>query len=162
MRGETFPIAICLYLLYISIHSPHARGDDVAAVLDVNSLAFQSTPLMRGETLVDDEFFQIYTFQSTPLMRGETRSRSAIFCFTVYFNPLPSCEGRQIPIYLMQDRNNFNPLPSCEGRPPRIDYISININFNPLPSCEGRQHKPPKILLNSRQSIQQKHHSSFF
>ena len=34
---------------------------------------FQSTPLMRGETLVDDEFFQIYTFQSTPLMRGETR-----------------------------------------------------------------------------------------
>lgn len=82
-------------------------------------------------------------------------------------------------------RTNFNPLPSCEGRRDtdikhaRRSIISIHSphtrgdsrtetesrpreNFNPLPSCEGRQHKPPKILLDSRQFIQQKHHSSFF
>ena len=35
-------------------------------------------------------------------------------------------------------------------------------DFNPLPSCEGRQHKPLKIRLDSRQFIQQNHHSSFF
>ena len=38
----------------------------------------------------------------------------------------------------------------------------IRNHFNPLPSCEGRQHKPLKIRLDSRQFIQQKHHSSFF
>ena len=43
--------AVCIITLIISIHSPHARGDvsDVAAV--DTALGFQSTPLMRGETL---------------------------------------------------------------------------------------------------------------
>ena len=78
---------------------------------------FQSTPLMRGET--GNEFGRngYITFQSTPLMRGETKEPQGQGEQPVYFNPLPSCEGRRLiwppPLLIPL---NFNPLPSCEGR----------------------------------------------
>ncbi len=99
---------------------PSCEGRRFASVvIDVMIYAFQSTPLMRGETSMSiDELVNVELFQSTPLMRGETMSSM------------------------------------CVSPPARY--------FNPLPSCEGRQHKPPKIRLDSRQFIQQKHHSSFF
>ena len=79
----------------ISIHSPHARGDagcpqaDRFSAHDFNPLpscegrrsfrysiarsaVFQSTPLMRGETIMLISAASILIFQSTPLMRGET------------------------------------------------------------------------------------------
>ena len=65
MRGYPPPVSI-------SIHSPHARGDVRQGPLTFNAPIFQSTPLMRGETLTDP-----------PYNVGVTN-----------FNPLPSCEGR--------------------------------------------------------------------
>ena len=56
----------------------------------------------------------------------------------------------------------FQSAPLMRGETQRPQQTAKHTYFNPLPSCEGRQHKPPKILLDSRQSIQQKHHSSFF
>ena len=79
----------------------------------------------------------------------------------VYFNPLPSCEGRpladkaqntneHISIHSPHVRGDtcrnllflsisyFNPLPSCEGRPFWTKHFSSSRDFNPLPSCEGR------------------------
>ena len=72
MRGETMTSANTAAACYISIHSPHARGDMRHACKSIDLPAFQSTPLMRGETI-------------TLLMLGY---------FPVNFNPLPSCEGR--------------------------------------------------------------------
>ena len=86
-------------------------------------------------------WLRVERFQSAPLMRGETASGEKKPLKDLHFNPLPSCEGRH-----------------DGGRAAH----AADPDFNPLPSCEGRQHKPPKILLDSRQSIQQKHHSSFF
>ena len=79
----------------ISIHSPHAREDHQAlssfqSRLNFNPLpscegrrraritagcckVFQSTPLMRGETLDSKTGWHGLLFQSTPLTRGETR-----------------------------------------------------------------------------------------
>ena len=209
MRGETDDFNADTQEIEISIHSPHARGDPVEFHAYQDTVEFQSTPLMRGETIkrFRRNLFQLYfnplpscegrhfrfafhvahvPFQSTPLMRGETircviHSRAIFISIHsphargdprgaagnsvyAYFNPLPSCEGRRATDtatnYLPDD---FNPLPSCEGR--RQGHGGIHIRgtyFNPLPSCEGRQHKPPKIRLDSRQFIQQNHHSSFF
>ena len=80
----------------------------------------------------------------------------------MYFNPLPSCEGRQSAsapspahenisihsphargdskaLHLQPPLKYFNPLPSCEGRPPRRSRCRLcPSDFNPLPSCEGR------------------------
>ena len=120
----------------------------------------------------------------SPHARGDTCLKSLIYMVND-FNPLPSCEGRRygcavclfckrISIHSPHARgdrmdegregirNHFNPLPSCEGRHLLQEFFKRHIDFNPLPSCEGRQHKPLKIRLDSRQFIQQNHHSSFF
>ena len=116
MRGETYPILRLRQGPLISIHSPHARGDELlnGAVVRLNISihsphargdpflerlgrgkahfnplpscegrlrrdersalipTFQSTPLMRGETLGSKLLIALVQFQSTPLMRGET------------------------------------------------------------------------------------------
>ena len=95
-RGD-LPIYITSIDTNISIHSPHARGDSRHRRSRRFLCAFQSTPLMRGETGTKDRCDRREPFQSTPLMRGETKAASA--------------EKR---------RNNFNPLPSCEGRHERV------------------------------------------
>ena len=100
-------------------------------------------------------------FQSAPLMRGETRRDGRRRCRPGDFNPLPSCEGRPLgeekPLYSEQisihsphargdgyrarlsgRRNHFNPLPSCEGRPFCVHSPPAFPNFNPLPSRKGR------------------------
>ncbi len=61
-----------------------------------NMKRFQSTPLMRGETIAGQhERERPPRFQPTPLMRGETVRFCRPIPVQFYFNPLPSCEGRQ-------------------------------------------------------------------
>ena len=60
----------------ISIHSPHARGDDTHIFFGGLIHQFQSTPFMRGETLLVQHNSMRLKFQSTPLMRGETTATS--------------------------------------------------------------------------------------
>ena len=50
MRGETLLALPEPEQLPISIHSPHARGDDRQISERGDDGKFQSTPLMRGET----------------------------------------------------------------------------------------------------------------
>ncbi len=49
-EGRQRHSALVAALEVISIHSPHARGDDLLMVTVPASKSFQSTPLMRGET----------------------------------------------------------------------------------------------------------------
>ena len=123
---------------------------------------FQSTPLTRGETLKRRLTLAGFIFQSTPLTRGETSAEAMQPRSSVYFNPLPSHEGRPTRFLLVSPQNNFNPLPSHEGRratlglPQDCHNISIHSphtrgdqprkrrsadgqHFNPLPSHEGRR-----------------------
>ena len=101
----------------ISIRSPHARGDSrKPGIMHMQKhfnplpscegrlvwlrrwgtqILFQSTPLMRGETRENVITFFDIGFQSTPLMRGETELLRFQRAAYHYFNPLPSCEGRQ-------------------------------------------------------------------
>ena len=72
MRGETPAGAPAPSGQAISIHSPHARGDQYNEDVKAFNLEFQSTPLMRGETTNALKWIVTVTFQSTPLMRGET------------------------------------------------------------------------------------------
>ena len=161
------------------------RGETINAITVIDDPKFQSTPLMRGETgRVRRPVARRAISIHSPHARGDVMSMMRL-SWRCHFNPLPSCEGRRLPATRLRCNHYFNPLPSCEGRldlcwcpavhhvfqstplmrgetsEPRAETL-LPADFNPLPSCEGRQHKPLKIRLDSRQSIQQKHHSLFF
>ena len=122
---------------------------------------FQSTPLMRGETVLLPVVLKVIHISiHSPHARGDAMVNVPASHLTD-FNPLPSCEGRLRPFSMLCVSTDFNPLPSCEGRPVQNvviclpNTISIHsphargdvscpgkfqalCNFNPLPSCEGR------------------------
>ena len=72
-EGRLATLVIRILNAKISIHSPHARGDKRCQSGMKTFGTFQSTPLMRGETLSLTMCKRLMKFQSTPLMRGETR-----------------------------------------------------------------------------------------
>ena len=94
MRGETNLFSSTFNVIAISIHSPHARGDD--EIIDGLRIAHISihSPHARGDLTVDAVAYSLDAFQSTPLMRGETFAATQTRKESQNFNPLPSCEGR--------------------------------------------------------------------
>ena len=79
----------------ISIHSPHARGDSVDAKEHVLRLSISiHSPHARGDPPCGRVPTGAKQFQSTPLMRGETMLPPCWMSIPLHFNPLPSCEGR--------------------------------------------------------------------
>ena len=92
MRGETPFYPILHIVKTISIHSPHARGDQV-----------------------------VFRHCSS----------------SVYFNPLPSCEGRRKPKFSGCKLIDFNPLPSCEGRLARLFFAAAPRKFQSTPLMRG-------------------------
>ena len=142
---------------------PSCEGRRRILMSSLNMQTFQSTPLMRGETLCTIGTIGMYRHISihSPHARGDL-ARGTIANMIGDFNPLPSCEGRPvqwavqeptvfISIHSPHARGdirpriahniiiNFNPLPSCEGRRWTLPVNCKRLaNFNPLPSCEGR------------------------
>ena len=117
----------------------------------LSSPQFQSTPLIRGATVLFHLENLRKLFQSTPLIRGATLRRHRCRRRARYFNPRPSYEERQddatmtdhallISIHAPHTRSDslnsslmsapryFNPRPSYEERP-------SHANVNPLPSA---------------------------
>ena len=121
---------------------------------------FQSTPLIRGETLPKgrrrggrNHFNPLPSyegrhtfhkrpchscrFQSTPLIRGETsvivRSKAPVF----NFNPLPSCEGRHRPKFVTAEMFKFQSTPLMRGET-RILKSDVSIaKFQSTPLIRG-------------------------
>ena len=186
MRGETRCSGRAPISVYISIHSPHARGDLLTLYSCQRAKNFNPLPSCEGrpensviyadipyhfnplpscEGRPDPAYsrFRFSIFQSTPLMRGETSVISAAGGFFL-FQSTPLMRG-ETPVsrYPSRGGKTFQSTPLMRGETAAAAAgTAAGTDFNPLPSCEGRQHKPLKIRLDSRQSIQQKHHISFF
>ena len=94
IRGETEFAKACIKPEYISIHSPHTRGDGY-----VNA---------RARTLEN--------FNPLPSYEGR-QSQHQLLIENSNFNPLPSYEGRLSATQRKLPFSHFNPLPSHEGRP---------------------------------------------
>ena len=159
MRGDSC-ISTPSLVIKISIHSPHARGDQFHAKPKDEGFDFNPLPSCEGRPVDYTHQKQLCHFNPLPSCEGrhETQQPEG---HPFDFNPLPSCEGRPVPAHCVGATRNFNPLPSCEGRllfcakQPKIYLISIHsphargdhpsllpparhTYFNPLPSCEGR------------------------
>ena len=121
--------------LDISIHSPHARGDE-------------------GEFAVYPEIVIISIH--SPHARGDPPRKSNSFSL-LDFNPLPSCEGRLDLHSTARRLYHFNPLPSCEGRHPAHELFQFSrlISIH-SPHARGDVSVPAE-LLTSQISIHSPH-----
>ena len=123
-----------------SIHFPLAREDTMGSITGRTLLLLQSTSLLRGKTL------------SLHLQR----------CLPACFNPLPSCEGRQMKrgklsgngmlqsTSLLRGKTTFRGSPFVKRGLQSTSLLRGKTSaygadaeclecFNPLPSCEGRR-----------------------
>ena len=203
MRGETAVAIFDSIQAMISIHSPHARGDSSSCVVIVHQDYFNPLPSCEGRLGALDAEYNPIEFQSTPLMRGETLSTLVGIVSESNFNPLPSCEGRQVcqnsmltpPIFqstplmrgesfmltlprlhnmafqstpLMRGEtiygsyrvawNKFQSTPLMRGETQtRSGHPQSLEDFNPLPSCEGRRTQDHCFQRSQKISIHSPH-----
>ena len=160
MRGETNLDITRANILFISIHSPHARGDVCwyGMVYRVEQISIHS-PHARGDKSASGVAGSPRKFQSTPLMRGETRMKqmiTRIFPISIHsphargdypqsILPRPRCisihsphaRGDQGNEPFRRHYRNFNPLPSCEGRPQQSVHWEITGQFQSTPLMRG-------------------------
>ena len=116
MRGETCPTYKCPRFMEISIHSPHARGDEWS----------------------NRSNYKCNLFQSTPLMRGETASATSRRNQPGYFNPLPSCEGRRMLGNAWLNGLLFQSTPLMRGETVRVrNYLTGKIISIHSPHARG-------------------------
>ena len=78
-RGDQYGRVIAGAVATISIHSPHARGDEELLDFIMRDCNFNPLPSCEGRRRVVYATSYTSIFQSTPLMRGET-SRLLFFC----------------------------------------------------------------------------------
>ena len=94
--------------------TPHARGDFPFAHFRFSSLHFNPLPSCEGDSRRRLRGIRAVRFQSTPLMRGETLVSLGL---TECFNSIHSSCEETFLLRRMPCPVHFNPLPSCEGRP---------------------------------------------
>ena len=83
---------------------------------DKASCNFNPLPSCEGRPLFTDSLSSYTIFQSTPLMRGETLQSFRPFRPSSISIHSPHARGDDIhSLFFCKDRD-FNPLPSCEGR----------------------------------------------
>ena len=135
----------------ISIHSPHARGDQRRSRghADGAGISIRS-PHARGDGRKRCKRCSIQISIHSPHTRGDvcwgTNCRKRF-----NFNPLPSCEGRPYVNTADPDHDQFQSTPLMRGETRAAPNLaSARSNFNPLPSCEGRL---SKSSLSSARSI---------
>ena len=117
---------------------PSCEGRRATADTLNTAFKFQSTSLLRGTTWQFlRSFYNELISIHVPLARDD-REGDANKKRPLYFNPRPSCEGRQRKTVFIYGLTNFNPRPSCEGRRRVRMCRSFSEYFNPRPSCEGR------------------------
>ena len=139
----------------ISIHSPHARGDRDSLRRNRRQRYFNPLPSCEGRRFEPTEVSRRYAFQSTPLMRGETGATPKGGARRGISIHSPHARGDRIGWTIWPDRGHFNPLPSCEGRRFQgyATRADINISIH-SPHARGDQivrieHSAPKISIHS-------------
>ena len=130
--------------------TPLMRGETLAYRPALRFSRFQSTPLMRGETIIQGEPLETVVFQSTPLMRGETDGPTASVWGIITFQSTPLMRGET---YTRHGRKRDRPIsihsPHARGDLHfRLSHCQSRY-FNPLPSCEGRPDWPCWARRNS-------------
>ena len=125
---------------YISIHSPHARGDAMTGEPPERYVRISiHSPHARGDTHRRHIHPHKRNFNPLPSYEGRL-GRTSWALAKLNFNPLPSYEGRRRPRAAIKPESTFQSTPLIRGETRRASMKRrINTDFNPLPSYEGRR-----------------------
>ena len=136
MRGATVEPSLADQIT-VSIHAPHARGDEMAAKT-LQKFLFQFTPLMRGATRRGVSDRQVQRFNSRPSCEGRLGLRRSPIILVFQFTPL--MRGATVRRTHSRRRPRFNSRPSCEGRlPRRRGRRSLSVSIH-APHARGDNH----------------------
>ena len=125
------------HAFHISIHSPHARGDLRRSKIRPTSPISIHSPHARGDVRCAPGWCTGYSISiHSPHARGDL-SDDAHKEEVSNFNPLPSCEGRPLTARPSSGIRHFNPLPSCEGRPRAPPLLGAACGFQSTPLMRG-------------------------
>ena len=122
----------------VSIHAPHARGDQRWPLKARRTPCFNSRPSCEGRHVFVCRHSRNSVFQFTPLMRGATDRYVVTSEVTFVSIHAPHARGDSAPNEGDKPINSFNSRPSCEGRLRTARESFILAGFNSRPSCEGR------------------------
>ena len=98
--------------------SPRPSREGRPAILIPVSLAIWISihaPLARGDLFHQPFANLLFEFQSTPLSRGATTFGMQKVVMVCNFNPRPSREGRQVPIFFFSSTHLFQSTPLSRG-----------------------------------------------
>ena len=118
--------------------TPPMRGATLIAGYESITKRFQSTPPMRGATAYIAMYGWDTLFQSTPPMRGATRKAFNYILESQNFNPRPPCGERRFvhdsdrPIV-----HDFNPRPPCGERRKSRGNVCCTNGFQSTPPMRG-------------------------
>ena len=145
MRGATFGTRHVILFQQVSIHAPHARGDQSARTSTWPRTCFNPRPSCEGRRARSWCSSSGWEFQSTPLMRGATRDRKQQGAQGHVSIHAPHARGDQMVTLLSTTAICFNPRPSCEGRliPKTIADQIIKFQSTPLMRGATRVTSPP-------------------
>ena len=115
-RGDVAAVVLAPLAQLISIHSPHARGDAISSTRLHRRAYFNPLPSCEGRRGGRGRMWMDKTFQSTPLMRGETVVCNALRNYLDISIHSPHTRGDEKRAWRTRTPTHFNPLPSCEGR----------------------------------------------
>ncbi len=141
----------------VSIHAPHARGDSTLMVPSSLTLSFNPRPSCEGRPRTLRCRRGRYSFQSTPLMRGATCVARADRGPRVVSIHAPHARGDPCATPTCPGRARFNPRPSCEGRPKTAYALDEALAFQSTPLMRGATCAPPRICKEGIVSIHAPH-----
>ena len=121
---------------------PSCEGRRFTAFQIFFHVPFQSTPLMRGETIIIT-----LGFYSPEISIHSPHARGDPFMFIIHHILLisihsPHARGDQNTFFKFYIINNFNPLPSCEGRLATSKFIAPEFPFQSTPLMRGETKTP--------------------
>ena len=157
MRGATICPRCEFWVVFISIHAPHARSDASRPGRAGTSTYFNPRSSCEERRSRGGPWRGLSAFQSTLLMRGATRAGgNPATCKRISIHA-PHARSDLHGISKSKSKRHFNPRSSCEERRPTGICCRPTRYFNPRSSCEERRAHDPVILALKTISIHAPH-----
>ena len=121
----------------VSIHAPHAEGDEPSRTTALAVRCFNPRPPCGGRLAVPRRDRIHHVSIHAPHAEGDESRQQAALDAQVSIHA-PHAEGDVNDRTVATLKQRFNPRPPCGGRPMSAHFGCLRTCFNPRPPCGGR------------------------